>query len=216
MEDMGWTIHVAAAAPFAADDPVDEQDLDGLIDVLEGHGAAVAGGPGRYEATFSLSAADLNDPSSFGDATEVGVQKFLEAVNKVGLPEWPIVRLEVQTWAEQDAELAQPVMPALAGVAEAAVILRVARQRIAELERTHEHFPRPLAELAATKVWDAAALRAYDEAWERRPGRPGATVANRSAASGQSLTKAATGKRSPVKGSRMTKGSPAKDPSERS
>lgn len=59
------------------------------------------------------------------------------------------------------------------GLSEVAEIIRVSRQRALQLVRDYADFPAPLAELAAGRVWDRAAVEAWASAHpERRPGRP--------------------------------------------
>lgn len=60
----------------------------------------------------------------------------------------------------------------LAGAAEAAEILGVSRQQLHRLAR-REDFPRPVAELAAGKIWRAKDIERWArEHAGRRPGRP--------------------------------------------
>jgi predicted DNA-binding transcriptional regulator AlpA len=53
------------------------------------------------------------------------------------------------------------------GVAEIAEILGVSRQRVHALLKTHDDFPRPVADLSAGKIW----LRSDVERWGRAAGR---------------------------------------------
>jgi predicted DNA-binding transcriptional regulator AlpA len=55
----------------------------------------------------------------------------------------------------------------LAGVAEIAALLGVSRQRVDQLVREHADFPKPVAELAAGRIW----LKPEVVAWARRAGR---------------------------------------------
>ncbi len=64
-----------------------------------------------------------------------------------------------------------PTVPV--GLSEVASILGVSRQRAVQLAVQYRDFPPPVAELAAGRVWDRAAVEAWAEAHkERRPGRP--------------------------------------------
>ena len=55
----------------------------------------------------------------------------------------------------------------LVGPAEIAVYLGVSRQRVDALARTHEDFPRPIAELSAGRIWRKADI----VEWAQRTGR---------------------------------------------
>lgn len=55
----------------------------------------------------------------------------------------------------------------LVGVREIAELLGISRQRVLELFRSHDDFPRPEAELSAGRIWKREAV----EAWARRTGR---------------------------------------------
>lgn len=106
-------------------------------------------------------------------AASLGVYKadFLRA--EVGLPAWPLVRLEVVDADIQRAEQAVSNFPDLVGAQEAADLLGVSRQRLYQL-RADGRFPEPMIELAATPVWLRAAVEQWVERWDRRPGRPAA------------------------------------------
>jgi len=65
----------------------------------------------------------------------------------------------------------------LAGVAEAAQILGVTRQRVSQLCDTKEKgFPEPVAQLACGSIWLAADLRFFATHWDHKPGRPSRKV----------------------------------------
>jgi prophage regulatory protein len=55
----------------------------------------------------------------------------------------------------------------LLGATEIGVLLGVSRQRVDQLTREDETFPKPVAELAAGRVWD----REDVEKWARMTGR---------------------------------------------
>lgn len=61
----------------------------------------------------------------------------------------------------------KPVTDHLLGNKEAAALLGVSKQRLAQLLDSHGDFPEPVARLAATPVW----ARADVEAWARKHGR---------------------------------------------
>lgn len=82
--------------------------------------------------------------------------------------------LRVLPHARLESETFRPSVPraGLAGTAEAAEILGVTRQRIAEIRKTHAGFPQPVEELSATPVWDRAQVEQFARGWDRSPGRP--------------------------------------------
>ncbi|RVX41126.1 hypothetical protein EDD27_3595 [Nonomuraea polychroma] len=53
----------------------------------------------------------------------------------------------------------------------AAVNQPLSRQRADQLTK-RDDFPQPLADLAAGKIWSAAAVRRWLATWERKSGRP--------------------------------------------
>jgi predicted DNA-binding transcriptional regulator AlpA len=60
----------------------------------------------------------------------------------------------------------------LVGTHEIAETLAVSRQRVDELARTHADFPKPIAVLAAGRIWRKEDIVAWADRWERRRGRP--------------------------------------------
>jgi hypothetical protein len=55
----------------------------------------------------------------------------------------------------------------LVGAAEIAELLGITRQRVNAIVRTHDDFPRPVAELSAGRVWKRKDI----ERWARSSGR---------------------------------------------
>jgi len=55
----------------------------------------------------------------------------------------------------------------LVGAAEIAELLGISRQRVNALARTHDDFPRPVAELTAGRIWSKQDI----DAWAKRTGR---------------------------------------------
>jgi predicted DNA-binding transcriptional regulator AlpA len=62
--------------------------------------------------------------------------------------------------------------PELAGLAEAATILGVSKQRVIELIGSDSQFPRPVAILACGRIYLRSAVEQYGRARNRRGGRP--------------------------------------------
>jgi len=167
--DHGWaaTIEVASPSPAA---PTDFDDLlVNLLEELVEHAGAVscATARDRYGATFSVDVDEADPATAFIEARAI----FTAASGRAGLPAWPIVRLELLTVAEQEAELARPVIPELVGVAEVADIIGVSRQRASKLAQ-QRNFPDPIARLASGPVWTRPSLNHFLDEWTRKPGRP--------------------------------------------
>lgn len=80
----------------------------------------------------------------------------------------------------------------LAGLAEAAEILGVSKQRVTEL-RAQPAFPEPLAELKSGPVWTRDSIEEFAVTRRRQPGRPAAEALAASAA--QLLTQSDTWKK---------------------
>jgi hypothetical protein len=80
----------------------------------------------------------------------------------------------------------------LAGLAEAAEILGVSKQRVTEL-RAQPAFPAPVAELKSGPVWTRDSIEEFAQTRRRQPGRPAAEALAASAA--QLLTQSDTWKK---------------------
>jgi predicted DNA-binding transcriptional regulator AlpA len=69
------------------------------------------------------------------------------------------------------------VSGSVVGVAEIAELLGVTSQRAGQIVRDHADFPAPIATLAAGRVWDLAAVKAWmADHPDRRSGRPRKTT----------------------------------------
>lgn len=149
--------------------------LEDLVPALAGFGArgisvgagGIAGGPG---ATFLVEADARSPAESMALAASRGVRWFMDACEKVGLDHGGIARIDLMTDSYLDRYLAQEP-ETYVGVSEIADLLKVSRQRVAEL-RTRADFPAPVAELAAGPVWSRSSLNRFVESWDRKPGRP--------------------------------------------
>jgi hypothetical protein len=165
-----WNVHAEAVG----DEQYDENLLEDLLDHLLEYDGVVTGTPeepidgrARYGAGFSVQASDAVE--AVVRAREV----FERAAAAVGLPRWPLARVEAQTEGELELELARPSFPDLVGVAELAEQLGVSRQR-AWTVTGRPDFPEPVARLKATPVWTADSVRRFLETWPRKAGRPAA------------------------------------------
>ena len=168
-----WSVTIESEGEDGVFQPgtsVSPSALDELLCVLAEYSPVViapaesGAGPGRYGVDVSVNA------DTALEATYMAHQLVWDATRKVGLPEWPIVKLEAQTEDSLDASLATPNFPNLLGVTELAHLLGVSRQRASELAHSPS-FPRPVSELASGPVWIEPTVLRYVEEWERRPGR---------------------------------------------
>jgi hypothetical protein len=181
----GWTVTIEAAGTDpAGTDPADlttfPDAIDALVDGLHDHGGAVSSSTDstRYGATFTWNAPAIRQAALLGHMNDAAdetahdaLHYFRAAAERAGLPAWPIVRLEVVTWSEMDAELEQPTIPELVGVGEIAEIIGVTQQRASKLARRPD-FPEPVARLRSGPVWARPSLNRFVADWDRKPGRP--------------------------------------------
>lgn len=168
MNELEWEVHIEAAGEGS----VDEDLLADFAEHLVEFGASVTGsaeepvdGKSRFGASFGVFA------DSPVQAIVTASEVFLTAMKKTGLPEWPIVKVELMTADELATAVEQPTVPELVGITEISHILGVSRQRASELARSPK-FPKPVTELASGPVWIAPNISRFVDEWERRPGRP--------------------------------------------
>lgn len=95
-----------------------------------------------------------------------------QAARKVGLPDGRPVAVEVLEWADFERKLEEPAIPERVSAPEVGRMLGGSRQRVHQLLAEHKQFPAPLLRLGSGPGWTAAAIRALDERWTRKPGRP--------------------------------------------
>ncbi|WP_405996707.1 hypothetical protein [Streptomyces sp. NBC_00829] len=79
--------------------------------------------------------------------------------------------LRVITAEQANAERDYPQEQELMGYREAAAVLGVSRQRVAQLDGSHPDFPRPIGRIGAGPVFTAASVQSFAERWDRSPGR---------------------------------------------
>jgi hypothetical protein len=101
----GWTASIECAGDPAATDHELEVQLVELMHALLDCGGSVSSSTNhdRYGATISV----YTDSNSVTQVVNLALANFLTAVGKADLPPWPIVRCDVMTFAEHDAELAE-------------------------------------------------------------------------------------------------------------
>jgi len=168
---MTWTVAIEAAGAEPAprmEDFLDE--LDEFNDLLVSLGASTSASQDctRYGATFTPA---CPEGTSVEDVANIAVHDFRRYAEKAGLPAWPVVKLEVLTWAKHDSELVEPLVYELVGISEIAREIGVTRQRASKLARQHG-FPAPIVELASGPVWTRSSLTRFVDHWNRKPGRP--------------------------------------------
>lgn len=163
-----WSVSVTAGAP--AGRPIKPEDAYELAETLRAE-ASVTFLESRIGATFGVTAATARA------AGAEGLKMFGAALRAAGVG-WPlpILRLEIMTHEELARELADPPIPALVGVQEAAEILEVTKQRVNELALRSKSFPRPVTRLASGRVWSRSAIEAFKQNRPGKPGRPRATT----------------------------------------
>lgn len=167
-----YSIEVGFAGP-APSDPTEINDrLEGFLEVVGDTSAVVTGTPeepvdsiGRFGVRLAV------ETYSVTDAVASIVPKCQSAAKKAGLPDYPVVSVEVLEWAEFERQLEIPTFPNVVGVTELADMLGVSKQRASELARV-EHFPKPFVELASGPIWVEPNIRDFVATWERKPGRP--------------------------------------------
>ena len=135
------------------------------MDLLEDYDGVVSAGERSWSVTLSVSAADA------AAAGQLAASVVCELAVKAGMPSWPLVKSEVVRQDVADEDLAQPTMPELVSVPEAADILGVSKQRVHELAAS-TGFPEPAYELKTGKLWLRSAMEAYAVRRSRKPGRP--------------------------------------------
>ncbi len=169
MKSVDWSVSLSGL--YVQDgDPRDPDDvaLD-LAEALSEHQAAVGHRGQRFSVTLTLRAADVD--RAFRDATKI-VVGTLRRLLPGGRGNISISSAEAITHADLAVRLAKPTIPPLVGVHEAAEILGVSKQRIADLAATSKSFPRPVAQLAGGRIWPRSAIEAFRSTRTGKPGRP--------------------------------------------
>ncbi len=84
------------------------------------------------------------------------------------------VAMRILTDDELAAELERPLIPPLVDSTGAREILGgISQQRLSQLVDEHADFPEPIERFAGGRgVWVRAAIEAFEQRWERKPGRP--------------------------------------------
>jgi len=165
----GWSVLVEIEAPEGEHLRAGDRCLDALADVLiaEHHGI-ITGSATGWSARISVD--DFDPVHADWQAVEAGRRIVMGMAEKVGLPDWPVVRLEAVREDVLDAELERSNFPDVVGTQEVTKLLDVSRQRLHEL-RHSGRFPTPMIELAAGPIWLRTAIDSFLDHWARKPGR---------------------------------------------
>jgi hypothetical protein len=163
-----YSVRLESRIGDSALDVLDDAAADELMDLLESHDGVVAAGADTWSATVTMAAQNAFE------ALGHGAQFIMEMAAKAGMPDWPVVRADVVLQEILDAETARPALPDLVSAPEAADILRVSPQRVHELAAEKPDFPAAVYELRTGRLWLRDAISAFDQRWDRRPGRPSA------------------------------------------
>lgn len=146
---------------------LDERQLAVVSD--EAHGTIA------YDSATGALRFTVTTPDPDADMITVlryGAETVTRAVRAAGAAA-DIREGRVITWEDYEAETFRPGA-GFAGAAEAADLLGVSRQRLADI-RKQPAFPQPVADLKAGPVWDRAEIERFTRGWDRRAGRPAKT-----------------------------------------
>lgn len=113
--------------------------------------------------------------STLRQATDAALRVTRAALANAGVKGEP-VSVHVLTAEDLQREIEKPTFPKFAGVAEAAEILGVSRQRVGELEATHPDFPPVIQRLKSGPVFVREHIEGFSQRWVRRTGRPKKTA----------------------------------------
>lgn len=154
--------------------PIDP-DTDAGINTLADLTAALPRFGGiTHNAKTGVATIRLNtDADTLVQAITDTLEVVATAITKILDEPEPPTRIEVMPLAAHLENIERGAGSLeLAGASEVAEILGVVRQRVSQLANSHPDFPAPLAELHSGPVYDAAAIRAFNETWTRKAGRP--------------------------------------------
>src|SRR5258708_713984 len=161
--DWDWySVYFETRAPASAGVAADENAADALMDLLEDNSGTVSADRGSWGARVTVLAYDARE------AADTGVALIQRMAIKAGMPPWPSVRAEVVRQDVLEAENAEPTLPELVSVPEAAEILGVSPQRVHELVSA-PGFPEPMYELRTGRLWLKDGIEAYAARRERKP-----------------------------------------------
>lgn len=142
--------------------PLTDDQVDGLLDTLISHGAALSHRDTRLGVSMSIDAETIEDAwTAARDALASALTVDVERIESI----------QVQTERSHIAEIEQPLIPPLVGYAEIAEIAGVSRQRARQLDGS-PGFPVPVVRTAAGPLRTRAAVESWAKRRTRKPGRP--------------------------------------------
>lgn len=149
---LAWTVSVRFTFDPNQDIDVHPRLPDQIAELLPGRAPVFT--LGKSFVTIVFGAPGLTYPSARKDVDTV-VDKLRE---RLGLASDAITHLRMRSNADVDSEIAD--LPECVGVGEAASILGVSKQRVAQLAQRPD-FPEPAFRLRATPVWREADIRQF-------------------------------------------------------
>lgn len=164
---MRWSVLGEARAPAPTDDTEVRELLDPFRAALAGHDGAVGGDGTGWDARVSVETTD--GPQAAAEAAEHGIEIIVSAARGVGLPTWPVVRIEAVEANIFQGELDVTTFPMALGTEEVVDVAGRTRQRLHDLRSGH--FPDPAYEVAATPLWLRSTPDSFLAGWDRRKER---------------------------------------------
>ena len=159
-----WVVSMTFVPEFS----LKEKQLDALSDQLDEQDWSVAVDP---DASVSVTAYIDDEPVM--ETAPLLVDIAIRALRDVGAPA-EVVKVELMTEKRREVEAQHPPLPELLAATDVAKVLCVSRQRVSQLQRSHQEFPEPVAHTGAGSLWLRAAVDRFAKEWDRRPGRRGA------------------------------------------
>jgi hypothetical protein len=104
---MDWSVQIDAVAPPGQEEPsldnlTEDDRLGRLLEALDEWGGSVSGGRREWSARIAVEATDVI--GAIAEAQRVTGEKAAA----VGLPDWPVLRVEAVEWAEFEREMSPP------------------------------------------------------------------------------------------------------------
>ncbi|GAA4385932.1 helix-turn-helix transcriptional regulator [Tsukamurella soli] len=148
-------------------------DVDPDMETMDRWETALAGADGSVGRRPRVLYADdriVTDVTVYVDAPDdvAALQSARDLVGPV-IGEHPVIASEVEDEQVHYDRADAPTLPHLVSAPEVGEILEVSRQRVHQLRSTST-FPQPLFELRSGAIWDRAAIEAFAQRWDRRPG----------------------------------------------
>lgn len=157
-----WTVSVVIKDVSSDKVKLHPRVINEIDDLLKNRGAVIAQDPQGIMITFGAVGRDIA-------AAQRDCRQCTNAVlSALQLPATGVSTVKISRNADLDEELAS-LPDAVVGVGEAADILGVSKQRVAQLAQLAD-FPLPIYRLRATPVWKDAEIRKFAASRRRTPG----------------------------------------------